>query len=360
VPLTRPVTEKKKNEQKGVGAPLLVIFLIVVASLGSGYVSYAGLAASLRGEVNASPLEVPEWQGNLGDEQGIAVTSMAVSAGEGLGSAIPGKAGREAMRYLRKDTEKGYENALARIDKALEKETDSPDLPALYIHALVFAESLGRDGEINLSAGRARSELDGFSASLLNKDAMVRARAHVLLGERRFEEARQLLRGHLSRNAYDPLALSLMGESYLYRDDPDPREAIEYLESAVRLDQGPVRAHWDLALAYRMTGQYQKAEEVYELIKEKSPERAGVGPALQEVRRKIEENESPVLDIAPDKKETVAPIKKTGPRISINVLEVISEVGPQIKKFNPEAARQRQVPTYPQPNYAPPPEAAPR
>ncbi len=360
VPLRKSVTEKKKIEQKGVGTPLLVIFLIIVASLGCGYVSYAGLAGPFRSEVNASPFEVPEWEGDLGGQQGISVTSMAVSPGEGLGSVIPGQAGREAMRYLRKDTEKGYENALARIDKALEEDPKAPDLLALYIHALVFTESLGGDGEINLSAGRARAEMDNFSTSLLNKDAMVRARAHVLLGERQFEKARQLLRGYLDRNDYDPLALSLMGESYLYQDDPDPREAIEYLESAVRLDQGPVRAHWGLALAYRMTGRYQEAKEVYELIKEKSPERPGVDLALGEVKQKIEENTSPVLDIAPDKKETVAPIKKTGARISINVLEVISEVGPQIRKFDPEAARQRQAPTYRQPKYAPPPEAAPQ
>ncbi len=359
VPASRP-SGGRKVEQKSIGSPLLVLFLIIFATLGSAYVSYAGLADNLQSEVNAPEIPVSTWKGSLIEKADVDATSLKVSPGKGMGISLPGSSGRKAMQYLSKDTRTGYDKALARIEQALEKKPQDPHLLALRIHALAFAESVGANGEVKLSSQDARSKLNEAAPSIRKSEPLLRARAHVLVGERDFRKARDILEEYLQKTPYDSIALSLMGASYLYQDPPEPEKAIKYLEAASGFEEGPVRAQWDLALAYRMTEQYQKAEKAYELIKEKSPGRQGVESALRQVREKIKDEEPSVLDIArPQKKKVKKPIKQTGSRISRNVLEVISEVGPQIKKFDPDKARRRNAPSY-RPNYAPPPEAAPQ
>ncbi|MFO8057832.1 MAG: zinc-ribbon domain-containing protein [bacterium] len=357
--IRRPKPAEQKVEIKGAGRSLLVIFLIILASVATGYVSFSGLNTSLQKTVNAPAIQVPDWQGSLTGESEAGMASIAVSAGKNTGISIPGKAGREAMQYLQKDTRQGYENALAAINKAQEEDR-TPELLSLQIHALAFAESLGENGQVSLSSGDAGAALQEIESGLLDSGPLVRARAHVLMGEKDLSGARELLNRYLDSNPGDPLALSLLGASYLYQERPDRGKAIKYLEKSVGVDQSPVRAYWDLARAYSRAGEYQKAEKIYRLVLEKSPDRVGVNSALSDVQKQREDRQSEqVLDINPPEKKRTKPIKKTGSWIPRNVLEVISEVEPQIRKFNPRKARQRRSPQPPKPGYAPPPEAAP-
>jgi predicted Zn finger-like uncharacterized protein len=379
--VTRPVKTpefKPRTERAASPVSIAAVFMLaflLTATAGSAYLSLSGLENHLPQSGADFEVAIPEWNGRLSrayaEDAPVTSISLPTLVTEGSGKrpdrtpAVEEKA-QLAIDLMFKDTRASYDEALNELDGIIGLFPKNPELHALRIQALAFRESHNEKGESFLRSDESGEALSRLDPDLRDSPLMVRAKAHVFLNDQKTAAARAFLKGHIERHQRDAVAQYLVGLTYRHQPKPDLNEAARRLESAVKIQPNLVRAYWDLAEIYRKLGRYEDASDMYGQVLTRSPGREGTAEAMEELlkeqsaprtSRPVEEpGDGSEIVITVRSEPVVTGIEATGSVISNNILEVINDVEPQIRKLNLSPKGQPTIIRKPRPR---PPEEAP-
>ncbi len=370
----------KPVKQRGLTETFSLLSLLLLLVAGSLYVSFSNPGPASSAGVSDYSTPSRTWAGKLSQADDDELPSVTIAPLEPLSPVSgPGDAGvaveasklaEEALGLMLEDTSTSYEQALARVEKAIAIDPRNSSNKALKIEILAFRETLDKDGGTTLKADESKDELEALGKTLANDPALLRAKAHVFLNFKTTIAARKLLEDYEGANPRDAIASYLIGMTYLHQPSPDLESAEKFLKKAVETEPDLIRAYWELAGIYRRTGRQDEAINMYTEVLTRSPKRAGTAKAMEETEREKsgpppatkpeKPGEEIVIDVKPAKPEKKSKgIKGTGEAITEVLLDSIIEVEPQLRRIKPLSTS----PTSGTPikkTLPPPPEEAPR
>jgi predicted Zn finger-like uncharacterized protein len=291
-PAKKPEFEFKRPKPaktRGPAAAITIIAGLFVAMLVSAFLSARGWPApkeqprelwpppaAWQGRLEVVPSDIPE-------RINLSVPEFAQANGEerARDQAEAEDHARRARLLMYQDTSASYEAALREIQAAVTVDPKDLDYPALKISIIAFRESMDDKGETMIRGVETEQAWNSLRPALQSDPALARAKAHLLLNTNKNIAAQTILEEYIAKNTSDPIAYFILGQTYRYQNPPDLAKALMYLETAIRLDPGFIRADWEAARVDRDLNRSADAIAKYKEILKRSPDRKGVAEAME-------------------------------------------------------------------------------
>jgi tetratricopeptide (TPR) repeat protein len=165
---------------------------------------------------------------------------------------------------------------MGQVRETIERARNNPNDFNAQIAAARVYDQIGRTAETVEFLKRAY-EINPAEASKLNITPYI---AQYYFDQKNFAEAEAWFRRALENNPDDPDLLTEIGATFIERQPPDPDRAIQYIQSALKINPKDSHALRHLVEAYLRKKDARMAEEALNRLKEAEPSNQAIS-ALQ-------------------------------------------------------------------------------